>query len=327
MDNAVRLFLLANDLGSRTITSWCAEFLRPRVSRDNLEQIWSIANATKNTQMIDICVPVIAAHFDSITTQVTFNSTTGLDSLLSFLSDDRLVSVAGTAKLRMIVNWFEANNTATKEGVTAFVDEDDDSRDATFKDLVGAVDLSEITSCDFVEFCMSECWIKLPAKFRDIMGNAWKEANPRGIIQDYLINIASPSRNALGVSNEVTFTTFKWKEIEKHIIESDIEELPTADVNFRRTVPSRNGCTVAVLNDSIYLIGGRNEKGEASRLVDRVDPFDGRVSSAAPMKQARISCSAVAATLNPPQLLVFGGYNGETNMLACEKFDLATNRS
>ncbi|VDD78499.1 unnamed protein product [Mesocestoides corti] len=30
MDNAVRLFLLASNLGSRTITSWCAEFLRPR---------------------------------------------------------------------------------------------------------------------------------------------------------------------------------------------------------------------------------------------------------------------------------------------------------
>uniref|UniRef100_A0A5K3FY64 BTB domain-containing protein n=1 Tax=Mesocestoides corti TaxID=53468 RepID=A0A5K3FY64_MESCO len=68
MDNAVRLFLLASNLGSRTITSWCAEFLRTRVSRENVEQIWSVANATKNTQMIDICVPVIAAHFDSITT-------------------------------------------------------------------------------------------------------------------------------------------------------------------------------------------------------------------------------------------------------------------
>ncbi|VDD78940.1 unnamed protein product [Mesocestoides corti] len=109
--------------------------------------------------MIDICVPVIAAHFGSINTEVTFHSATEVDSLSSLLSDDRLVGVAGAAKLRTIANWFEADSTANKANVAAFVDVDDDSRDATFKDLIGAVDLSEITSDDFFEFCI---WISLP---------------------------------------------------------------------------------------------------------------------------------------------------------------------
>uniref|UniRef100_A0A5K3G1I1 BACK domain-containing protein n=1 Tax=Mesocestoides corti TaxID=53468 RepID=A0A5K3G1I1_MESCO len=126
--------------------------------------------------MIDICVPVIAAHFGSINTEVTFHSATEVDSLSSLLSDDRLVGVAGAAKLRTIANWFEADSTANKANVAAFVDVDDDSRDATFKDLIGAVDLSEITSDDFFEFCMSDSWISLPREFRDLISNAWKEA-------------------------------------------------------------------------------------------------------------------------------------------------------
>ncbi|VDD77272.1 unnamed protein product [Mesocestoides corti] len=139
---------------------------RLMVSRENVEQIWSVANATKNTLMIDICVPVIAAHFDSITADATFHSTTELDNLLSLLSDDRLVGVAEAAKLRTVAMWFEANNTATKEDVTAFVDEDDDTRVSTFKDLVGAINLSQITSDEFIEFCMSDCWINLQREFR-----------------------------------------------------------------------------------------------------------------------------------------------------------------
>uniref|UniRef100_A0A5K3FQE7 BACK domain-containing protein n=1 Tax=Mesocestoides corti TaxID=53468 RepID=A0A5K3FQE7_MESCO len=241
MDNAVRLFLLASNLGSRTITSWCAEFLRTRVSRENVEQIWSVANATKNTLMIDICVPVIAAHFDSITADATFHSTTELDNLLSLLSDDRLVGVAEAAKLRTVAMWFEANNTATKEDVTAFVDEDDDTRVSTFKDLVGAINLSQITSDEFIEFCMSDCWINLQREFRDLISNAWKEGRSRGPIQDYLIALTYNWCN-------VRFCTLKWKKIEKNIIESDIEELSSVDVNYRHTVPSRDGCTVVVLN-------------------------------------------------------------------------------
>ncbi|VDD77618.1 unnamed protein product [Mesocestoides corti] len=317
MDNAVRLFLLASNLGSLTITSWCAEFLRPRVSRENVEQIWWVANATKSTHMMDICVPVIAAHFDTITTQVTFHSTTELDSLLSMLRDDRLVGVAGAAKLRTIVNWFEGKSTSNRDNVTAFVD-DDDSRVATFKDLLGAVNISEITSDDFVEFCMSDCWINLQRQFRDLISNAWKEARRRGLVQDYLIAYTYSH-------SKVTLTTSNWKEIEKKIIaRSAGGELPTADVNFRCTVPSRSDCAVVVLNDSIYLIGGRNERAGASRLVDRVDPFDGRVSSAPPMVQARYWFSAAATpAFNCQQLLVFGGYNGTTQMSSCEKFDPA----
>uniref|UniRef100_A0A5K3G2I7 BACK domain-containing protein n=1 Tax=Mesocestoides corti TaxID=53468 RepID=A0A5K3G2I7_MESCO len=327
MDNAVRLFLLASNLGSRTITSWCAEFLRPRVSKENVEQIWSVANATKNTQMIDICVPVIAAHFDSITTQVTFHSTTELDSLSSLLGDDRLVGVAEAAKLRTIAKWFEGNSTANKENVTAFVDKDDDSRDATFKDLVGAVALRKITSGDFAEFCMSDCWINLQREFRDLISNAWKEARRIRPFQDYLIALMNHPPYVLFICNEVTFATSKWKEIEKKIIASADEVLPTVDVNFRHTLPSRRGCAVVVLNDSIYMIGGRNEKREVSRLVDRVDPFDGSVSSSTPMVQARRSCSAAADdAVKGQQLFVFGGHDGDTQISSCEKFDPATNR-
>ncbi|VDD77271.1 unnamed protein product [Mesocestoides corti] len=296
MDNAVRLFLLASNLGSRTITSWCAEFLRPRVSRENVEQIWSVANATKNTRMIDLCVPFIAAHFDAITTGVKFQSTTEPDSLSTLLSDDRLVGVAEAAKLRAVAMWFEANRTANTEDLTEFVGGLDNS--------LGAIDLGKITSDDFVEFCMSDCWINLRREFsRDLISNAWKEVRMRGPTHDYLIAYTDPS-------NEVTFATSEWEEFEKKILgRSSGAQLPTVDVNFRLTMPSRSECAVVMLSESMYMIGGRDEKGEVSRLVDRVDPFDGRVLGAAPMEHERCSFSA-AADFSGQQLLVFGGENG-----------------
>uniref|UniRef100_A0A5K3FCU7 Uncharacterized protein n=1 Tax=Mesocestoides corti TaxID=53468 RepID=A0A5K3FCU7_MESCO len=79
------------------------------------------------------------------------------------------------------------------------------------------------------------------------------------------------------------------------------------------------------------MIGGRNEDGDVSRLVDRVNPFDSSVSNSTPMVKARCASSAAAAAaadnaVNGQQLFVFGGNNGETQMSSCEKFHPATNR-
>uniref|UniRef100_A0A5K3FRN9 BACK domain-containing protein n=1 Tax=Mesocestoides corti TaxID=53468 RepID=A0A5K3FRN9_MESCO len=77
---------------------------------------------------------------------------------------------------------------------------------------------------------------------RDLISNAWKEVRMRGPTHDYLIAYTDPS-------NEVTFATSEWEEFEKKILgRSSGAQLPTVDVNFRLTMPSRSECAVVMLS-------------------------------------------------------------------------------
>ncbi|VDD84295.1 unnamed protein product [Mesocestoides corti] len=116
--------------------------LHSRISRDNFGCIWSIGNATKNKDMIKLCVPVIAAHFDSIDSiQPNFYASTDLAILATVLTDSRLGDVMEDSKLLAVAKWFEARSTATEE-------EGEENGKTTvdiFMDLVAAIGLGKIT--------------------------------------------------------------------------------------------------------------------------------------------------------------------------------------
>uniref|UniRef100_A0A5K3FIU3 BTB domain-containing protein n=1 Tax=Mesocestoides corti TaxID=53468 RepID=A0A5K3FIU3_MESCO len=306
LDNALRLYLVATNLGCVTLATWCIEYLESRISRDNVGCIWSVGDATKNKDMMKLCVPVIAAHFDSIDSiQPNFYASTDLANLATLLTDSRLGGVMEDSKLLAVATWFEARRTAPEEveeegkkGGKTFVD--------VFIDLVAAIDLGKITSDQFVDICTSKCWMHVPEECRDLVVNSWKEARAGELSKDCLTAFRREDNN-------LSFSTFEW-----------MTGVTRIDASPRCVVPSRFGCAVVALNDSIYLIGGVDEMGPPTNKVDRVNPSDGRVSSVAPMVQARWDCTAVA---NGQQIFVFGGIECENAILSsCEKFDPATNR-
>uniref|UniRef100_A0A5K3FFA1 BTB domain-containing protein n=1 Tax=Mesocestoides corti TaxID=53468 RepID=A0A5K3FFA1_MESCO len=116
--------------------------------------------------MMKLCVPVIAAHFDSIDSiQPNFYASTDLANLATLLTDSRLGGVMEDSKLLAVATWFEARRTAPEEveeegkkGGKTFVD--------VFIDLVAAIDLGKITSDQFVDICTSKCWMHVPEECR-----------------------------------------------------------------------------------------------------------------------------------------------------------------
>uniref|UniRef100_A0A5K3G1A2 F-box domain-containing protein n=1 Tax=Mesocestoides corti TaxID=53468 RepID=A0A5K3G1A2_MESCO len=154
-------------------------------------------------------------------------------------------------------------------------------------DLVAAIDLSEITSDQFVDICTSKCWMHVLEECRDLVVNSWKEARAGGLSKDRLTAFRREDNN-------LSFDTLVW-----------MTGVTRVGARLRCVVPARFGCAVVALNDSIYLIGGDDETGVATNEVDRLNAFDGRVSSVAAMTQARWKCSAA---VNGKHLFVFGGF-------------------
>ncbi|EUB60669.1 hypothetical protein EGR_04502 [Echinococcus granulosus] len=76
--NVTRIYLLAHNLGSDTIASWCVDFLRTRwvklfwelqptvlrISLDNVSEVWSVTNVAPNRGLMELCVPLMTEHFE-----------------------------------------------------------------------------------------------------------------------------------------------------------------------------------------------------------------------------------------------------------------------
>uniref|UniRef100_A0A5K3G1A3 Uncharacterized protein n=1 Tax=Mesocestoides corti TaxID=53468 RepID=A0A5K3G1A3_MESCO len=107
MDNALRLYMLAGCLGCVTLTTWCIEYLRPRVSRLDFRRIWSIANATKNSDLLSIFGPVIRFHMG----RVFFI----LPNFYASIEVKNRSCVGEGWKLSAIAVWFEAENRTIEE--------------------------------------------------------------------------------------------------------------------------------------------------------------------------------------------------------------------
>uniref|UniRef100_A0A5K3FX10 BTB domain-containing protein n=1 Tax=Mesocestoides corti TaxID=53468 RepID=A0A5K3FX10_MESCO len=295
MTNVASLFLLSTTLGCSTLTTGCIEFLEHRLSVENVEIFWSIANATLNSELMGICVPVIADNFDDFTGRSTFNASTDAEYLALLLKDDRLCGVPEYSKLRVIATWCAA--AATEDGEKYQVD--------CFKDLVQSIDLRKFSIDVCAKLCASNQMNNLPEECSAWMSSKTSPrssqvaSSPRNAFRDYLVAYQLPPHHS------------SMYEFENILGEK-------TDVNLNFQVSSLQGCLVTFFKDSIYFTGGYHWNGSISDRVDRVNPFSGSVSRVSPMSHARYGHCAAA---NDQYLFVFGAYSGELYVDKCEKYD------
>uniref|UniRef100_A0A5K3FYZ5 BTB domain-containing protein n=1 Tax=Mesocestoides corti TaxID=53468 RepID=A0A5K3FYZ5_MESCO len=276
MSNVASLFLLSTTLGCSTLTSGCIEFLEHRLSEENVEIFWTIANATMNCELMSICVPVTAGNFDGFTSRSTFNTSTDAEILALMLKDDRLYDVPEDSKLRVIASWCAA---AAEEEDTKFqVD--------CFKDLVESINLKKFSMEACASLYASSPMKGLPEECRVCLISAWMSAKTSTRPSD----VASSQRNAF--RDYVVTYQFRDDNSKALLFNDALEE--KTDVNLKFEVPSRPGCAVTFFKDSIYIIGGRDSDGCASSKVDKVNPFSGDISSVSPMNVVRFFPCAAA---------------------------------
>lgn len=73
----------------------------------------------------------------------------------------------------------------------------------------------------------------------------------------------------------------------------------------------------------VYIIGGFDKYNKAVAQVDKVDLFDGHVSSICRMIRPR---SAPSATVSEDKIFVFGGSRDGNVMSACEMYNAIEDR-
>ncbi|KAL5961674.1 Kelch repeat and BTB domain-containing protein 3 [Taenia solium] len=105
--NATRLYLIAHNLGSKRIVSWCVDFLIMRISLGNVAEVWSIANATLNRELMELCTPLLTAHFeDQCLRRETLVQTTA-QYFEMILESKELKGMSEETKFLVICKWLE----------------------------------------------------------------------------------------------------------------------------------------------------------------------------------------------------------------------------
>ncbi|KAL5106791.1 Kelch-like protein 8 [Taenia crassiceps] len=297
-DNVTGLFLLAHNLRCSLLITWCVDYMRGRITLENLEEIWFIANATANRDLIDECIPLMAVIFEGLSDSRRFFRCTEVEGFTALLNVLRLSGVAEETKLRAIAIWLDSPSHLS---------------DRLNLDKLPATLIAGITSGESDIAFSKEC--------RKILLNTWRDARR---VND------NPPRHSGSVakcnSTKVMESIFlhAWDEESAYGVLTSLPQAKDAG-NLRYCAPYRRNCSVATLNDDVYIIGGKDDNGKSLSQVERVNLYNGQIHSTTPMSRPRSGASAVASDRS---ILVFGGYDKTRNVMlsSCEEYDPVADR-
>lgn len=126
------------------------------MSYQNLDQIWSIANATANKGLINVCIPLIASTFESLNANQRLLLHTEAENMQAILREVQHSEIPEEEKLRTIVSWINAPQTKDER----------DERAARFEEFFNAVDLDNLSGHFIVELATEEINIGLSDTLR-----------------------------------------------------------------------------------------------------------------------------------------------------------------
>ncbi|KAL5106780.1 Kelch-like protein 12 [Taenia crassiceps] len=310
-DNVTGLFLLAHNLRCSLLITWCVDYMRGRITLENLEEIWFIANATANRDLIDECIPLMAVIFEGLSDSRRFFRCTEVEGFTALLNVLRLSGVAEETKLRAIAIWLDSPSHLS----------DRRARVSSFKQVLSTVNLDKLPATLIAGITSGESDIAFSKECRKILLNTWRDARR---VND------NPPRHSGSVakcnSTKVMESIFlhAWDEESAYGVLTSLPQAKDAG-NLRYCAPYRRNCSVATLNDDVYIIGGKDDNGKSLSQVERVNLYNGQIHSTTPMSRPRSGASAVASDRS---ILVFGGYDKTRNVMlsSCEEYDPVADR-
>ncbi|KAL5109546.1 Kelch-like protein 18 [Taenia crassiceps] len=233
--NVTQLYLLAHNLGSGRIVSWCVEFLRSRITLENVGEIWSIANITLNGGLIELCIPLMAKHFDKLCFRRDLLLQTTSEYLAILLENNQQEGVSEEVKFRAISKWLEAG----------FEMRDLEKRAKEFIKMMSKLDLTGLSPQFLTEFWKLGEGICRIGLCRTYFTKSWNEAN-----QD---------RDQAGVSAFLQLSAtrdvllaYGWNRTSRLWTVTSIPQLqPEESIN----IPISFNGEVAVSNGRFYVLG------------------------------------------------------------------------
>ena len=135
-------------------------------------QIWSIANPTANAELIDECLPLLAAQFYTISTDekfLRFTQVENMRALMSILNDK---PVEEEDKVKTIASWI---NTASSA-------EDRASRIKLFDDLLELINIEKLPYDFMMNLALGECDFQLDSPCRKKLFVMWEQQLPDSFV-------------------------------------------------------------------------------------------------------------------------------------------------
>ncbi|VDO00462.1 unnamed protein product [Rodentolepis nana] len=108
VENVLGIYLMAHNLGCKQLIDWTTEFIKTRLDRLNLMDVWSAANVTSNTDLIAACTPRVACDFERLASNQPFLQHVGVDQLQTLLQSSWICDGKEILKFKAICTWLHA---------------------------------------------------------------------------------------------------------------------------------------------------------------------------------------------------------------------------
>nr|CDS28041.1 hypothetical protein HmN_000788800 [Hymenolepis microstoma] len=288
---------MGHNLGSQKIISWCIEYLRTRISLDNVVDIWSAANSTENGELIDLCLPTVTANFAELYQRKNFLAKTTSNSLKLIL---KRIQQAEDLKLQTTLKWLNAG-----------VEETDlNERVRDFKTVVSTINLTDVTSATLMQMWHSKTVVGSIQQCRNYLVQSW-------IRTQYAVH-GTDVAGVLEAQNQRTrnrIFVFGWEKSTKSWMISSIPQLqPEISISIRMPFSGES----VICGDKVYIFAAYNAKNS----LMTVDLTSGETCEPPVFPQPRNDYSIA---VKDEFIFLFGGHYEGKCLQDCEKFDTLNN--
>ncbi|KAM7539333.1 hypothetical protein Aperf_G00000050522 [Anoplocephala perfoliata] len=325
LHNALRIFLLALNLRCSFMMERCIDFLRTRVSRENIVDVWSVANSTSHGELISLCLPVVRTHFEDLSNSPRFCSFMEPEVLAVILADP-LIEKSGSnepidvvnnekqesIKVRALSTWLRRENP----------NETNEDRVNRFQRLLSFVDLCAISHDILISLYSNATVLKVSKVYLDLITSALRRpkhipASPHAETYFNFHITRSSSQE-----NQILIYGFSNTNVNECVLVNAPQILVGPDV--RHVLPYRKGCSISRLQRWVCIIGGEEAVSSTSTSIFDILNLDtGRFFRGPALQEPRTDHSTVGADKN---IFVFGGESGKWIISSCETYDSQTNR-
>ncbi|VDK36537.1 unnamed protein product [Taenia asiatica] len=293
--NVTRLYLLAHNLGSKRIIAWCVEFLRTRISLDNVAEVWSIANATLNRELMELCIPLMTEHFEDLCLRREMLMQATPQYFEMMLESKQLKGVNAETMFQVICDWLEAG-----------VDKCDlEEKAKIFAKMIPRIELPSLSpqlQAKYWPFLRKYSELLPKCKHSEWL-DSLKDVRLRSDLLPSCrmrLDVNAAKQGSLPVSNCPPLS--KCDGSESTVMSVDYRDGSISYKSF--TTKRREDYAVASRNESIFIFGGYCN-GQSVSTCEKLDIANDRLTQLPDMLSARCNASA----LNIPEIgiAVVGG--------------------
>lgn len=296
-ENATRLYMLAHNLGSGRLVSWCEEFLGPRITLDNVGEIWSIANITLNSGLMEACIPLMSKNFENLCFRRDLLRQTTSEYLEILLENKQPEGVSEETKFRAISEWLEAGFDVC----------DLEKRAKEFTKIISKIDLTGISPQFLTEFWKLGEGICRITLCRNYFTKSWNEVNQQR-------DQAEVSAFLQLSANRDVLLTYGWNKTSGAWTLMSVPHLqPEESIN----IPVAFHGEAAVSDSRFYVLGSVGTKSSLLSANIR----DSSVSTTPVPLDPR--CEYCITSEND-SIFIFGGHYHGRCLPFCERLDSAS---